>query len=217
MAKTFENIVTNVSNDIGDTSAEMQSIIGVYVNNRYRQVLRTTNFTIVNDDYTISVSSGTDSYTLPTDFGKELYAVDTTNNRNLRRTTFNLLADEFSDSLNEAGTVDQYIVFRDDSNNQKVKFFRNPSSNITVAFPYTVNIRTDLSSTDVPVNDFADLLELGAKADAWRYKRQFAKAAQFDVMFDSELDNYMWYEANQENERALFTGNQDDYNRDSLV
>lgn len=217
MAKTFDDIVTNISNDIQDTSAAMKSIIGVYVNNRYRQILRATNWKVVNDDYTISVTAGTSSYTLPTDFGSELYAVDTTNNVSLERTTFELLANDYSDSLNESGSVDKYIVFIDDSNNIKIKLFRNPSSAITIAFPYTLKIRTNLSGTDEPIADFADLLETGGKADAWRYKRQFSKAAVLEVMFNSLLDEFIWSEENQNNLQHRFTASFDEYDRDSLA
>ena len=38
MAKTFTDIVSNIAIDIQDTDSQMKSIIGRYVNDRYRQV-----------------------------------------------------------------------------------------------------------------------------------------------------------------------------------
>jgi hypothetical protein len=216
MAKTFTDIVNNVAADIGDTTAEMKTIIGIYVNNRQRDIMRATNWEVIDDDYTISVTAATTTYTLPSNFGKELYAVDQTNNREITQRTFDLLRQEYSDSLAETGTVIHYTVFRDDSNVKKVKFFRTPSANITVLFPYKIGVPTDLSGTDVPINEFADLLETGAKADAWRYKRQFNKAAVFDVLWDSQLDMYMWNEENQENDGHWFSVDQDQYDRNNV-
>ena len=43
--------------------------------------------------------AGTQSYALSTDFGKELYAVDTTNNTRLDRTTFNALGNDYAAQL----------------------------------------------------------------------------------------------------------------------
>lgn len=211
MSKTFQDIVDAVASDIQDTDAEMKSIIGRYVNNRYRMILRTTNFNIVNDGYTITIVAGTQSYDLPSDFGKELYVVF--NQRVIERTDFNRLGTDFASSLAESGEPTHYIIFRDESGTNKIYLYKNPNASGTLYIPYTVKVRTDLSDTDEPLNDFADLLEIGATADAWRYKRQFNKARSLDVQFDMELDRYMWDEENQENQTNVFTGNKDDYHR----
>ena len=213
MAKTFTDMVSNVATDIIDTSAEMQSIIGRYINNRYRQVLRATNFEVIDDDYTIATVVGTQTYSLPANFGKELYVVSSTNNRRLDRTTFNELGTHYQNQLTEQGTPVQYVIFRDDSDTQKVLLFPIPDAIETLKVPYIVKIRTDLSGTDTPINDFADLLEVGATADAWRYKRQFTKARSMDVLFDQMLDEYMWDAENQENDPHQFSADSDDYPR----
>ena len=213
MSKTFTDIVANIATDIQDTTAEMKTIIGRYVNDRYRQVFRATNFEIVDHDYTISVVAATQTYSLPANFGKEMYVVDKTNNKRLKRTTFNQLGYDYPDQLDQSGQIDQYVIYRDDSNNLKIYFFKNPSENVTVGMPYIVRPRTDLSGTDEPINDFGDLIETGAKADALRYKRQYQKAGAMEVMFDSMLDEYMWDQENQENDPHQFTASDDDYPR----
>ena len=216
MAKTFTDIVTNIAIDIGDTTTEMKSIIGVYVNARYRKVIRKTNWQVIDDDYEISVTAGTETYTLPANFNKELYAIDKNNNREIKQRSFDLIRQEYSSSLFETGTVIYYTVYRDDANARKVKFFRVPVADITVAFPYIIKPSTDLSGTDVPINDFADLIEIGGKADAWRYKRQFSKAMVFDVLFDGELDDYMFDAENSENDGHWFSVDCDQYNRENI-
>ncbi len=215
MAKTFEDIVTNVSNEIKDTDAEMKSILGVYVNSRYRQILRSTSWEIINDTYTISVTSGTDTYTLPSDFGKEVYVVDSGGNE-LERTTFTKLANDNADTLITAGALENYIIFRDEANAKKIKLFHTPSVDTTLSIPYKLFISADLTSTDEPVNQFADLIEIGVKADAWRYKRQFSKAQVFEYMFDTELDRYMWDEENNDNDPHQFSADQEQYDRNII-
>jgi hypothetical protein len=213
MAKTFSNIVDNVANDIQDTTSEMKSIIGRYVNNRLRKVLRATNFRVINDDYTVTTLPGTASYTLPADFGKELYCIDLTNGVKLEKITVHQLGTDSYNDIGESGAVCNYSIFRDDSNNIIMKLYRIPTGTISIGLPYTVKIRTDMSDDDIPINDFADLLEIGATADAWRYKRQFAKAGQLEIIFDSELDAYMWDSENQENGVNKFTVSSDEYDR----
>jgi len=213
MSKTFDQIVTAVSEDIQDTTAEMKSIIGRYVNNRYRKVLRATNFKVINNDYTVTVVAGTAEYTLPEDFGKELYCNDSTNKKNLERIDLARLGKDMDSSLLETGAVEYYSIFRNDSDSIILRLHRIPTEAITILLPYTVKIRANLTSADVPVNDFADLLEIGATGDSWRYKRQFAKARSYDVMFDEELDMYMFDAENQEAGENKFTITSSDYDR----
>lgn len=213
MSKTFTDIVNNVSLEIGDTSQEMKSLIGVYVNNRYRKIIRATNWKLINMDYTISVVAGTDTYELPDDFRKELYAINKNSNEEITQLSFDLIRNQYRDSLYQSGEVMHYTVFRDEDNIKSVKFFRIPSGSITVAFPYMINVNGGLSGTDEPVNEFADLIEIGAKADSWRYKRQFQKAAAMEIIFDTELDDYMFDEENQENNGHSFSVDFEQYDR----
>ena len=50
-----------------------------------------------------------------------------------------------------------------------------------------------LSNTnDYPMVDIADVIELGAKADAWRTKRFFSFANDFEVKYERALDDYIF-------------------------
>ena len=50
--------------------------------------------------------------------------------------------------------------------------------------PYHIKPLPLLSDNDYPIIDIADLLEIGAKADGWKYKRQFAKSREMEGQFD---------------------------------
>ena len=214
MAKDFDTLKTNVCTEIGDTDSEMKSIVGVYLNNRYRDVLRTTSWEIYNDDYTITTVAGTASYALESDFQSELLAVDTTNATKLKRISYQRLIEDNPSDYNTQGTLSAYAVFRDDTNAQKVRFYNVPNSVVVVAFPYVVKPAALSGDTDTPIGDFDDIIEIGAKADAWRYKRQFQKAQYFDVLYNRAVDSLMWEMENQPNASAQFGA--DPYNRENL-
>jgi len=216
MSKTFGTLKTNVCNEIGDTDAEMKEIVGVYINNRYHQILRATNWEVYDDDYSITTVVDTATYTLPSDFGKELYAIDSTNDTKLKRMSLQALIEDNPSQYDQQGTLTAYAVYRDEDDNMKVRFFNVPDSIISVLFPYTVRpAKMTDDDNDSPIGTFDDLIEIGAKADAWRYKRQFTKAQYFELLFSKELDSYMFDMEHQPNSSAVFSAVP--YDRESLV
>lgn len=74
-----------------------------------------------------------------------------------------------------------------------------PSSVITILCPYIIRPQQMIEDYDYPVIDIADLLELGAKADVWKYKRQFQKGSVFEAQFISTLADYIWDKENKNN------------------
>ena len=198
--KSFSTMKTNVATDVQDTTDSMKTIVGTYLNRRYFQVLRAINWEAVNDDYTIAVSSGTQSYTMPTDFGKELYVVDTTNGLSLARVPLSMIGREYSSDLASQGAVSQYSIFTDDSGDVIMKLQYTPANSLTIAMPYNISPTAMSADGDEPILNFADLLETGAKADTWRYKKQFQKAAVMESLFTKELNDWIWDYENKTNE-----------------
>ena len=88
---------------------------------------------------------------------------------------------------------------------KKIGFFYVPSSAVTIAVPYYIKPLPMTEDYDYPLIDIADLIELGAKADAWRYKRQGAKANDVETRFAIELQGYIWNQENQPNRVTQFT------------
>jgi hypothetical protein len=91
-------------------------------------------------------------------------------------------------------------MFTNDSGAKIMKLFPSPSNSITLAVPYIISPTAMSGDSDEPILDFADLLETGAKADAWRYKKQFSKATVMEALYEKELSDWMWDNANETNE-----------------
>jgi hypothetical protein len=79
-----------------------------------------------------------------------------------------------------------------------------PSSVYVIAMPYIINPLPLSQDYDYPVLDIGDLLELGTLADCWRYKRQFGKAQTMEVLFNQQLQEYIFAKENQPNQIHQF-------------
>lgn len=214
MARQFSTIIDNVGYEVQDSSSAFEARIKVWINRRYFQIWREANLQVLNADYTISVTSSAQDYELPTDFWKEVNCIDTTNDVELSRTTIQQLFTDYPGAVSDTGTIERYAIFTSDDKKQYIKFHYYPSASATIALPYIVK-PTELSSdSDTTLLPIEDLLELGAIADAWRYKRQFAKAAEYEARFSIELQKYIWSEENQPNEIKQFVPT--DYGRENL-
>lgn len=66
-----------------------------------------------------------------------------------------------------------------------------PAGEYLIDIRYKRNIQTLVSDYDSPLIDIADIIELGAKADAWRTKRFFQYATDFENRYELALDRYI--------------------------
>jgi len=215
MGRDYSVIQTNVGNNIQDTSSATASILGVYINRRYLNVLRQINWNYINEDYTVSVTAGTQDYVLASDFGHELYCEDATNKRAIARTDLQAISQEFPGKMTTSGTVYRYAIFNSDDGNKYIRFHYNPSTNMTVNLPYVAKPSALSNATDEPVLGLEDLIEVGATADALRYKRRYAQAKEWEVQYRLMLDDFIWEQYNQPNMVYQFKPNT--FNRDDLV
>ncbi len=100
--------------------------------------------------------------------------------------------------------------------NYKLIILHNvPSSVTTIALPYITQPMPLSQDYDYPVVDVADILELGALADAWRYKRQFSKAQTLELLFTQNLVQYIFDKENQPNMINQFIP--ETFDRDSTI
>lgn len=74
--------------------------------------------------------------------------------------------------------------------NRTIGFHYIPSGVYSIDIRYKRDIKPMISDNDSPIIDIADGIELGAKADAWRIKRQIATAADFENRYELWLDRY---------------------------
>lgn len=208
---SFQTIKSNVATRVGDTSSTFLTIIGGYINQRYERLFKKFNFETIKTSYSFSTVAGTADYTLETGFGKELYVFDDTNKLDIIPSTLQGIERDYPSSLSDSGQPYQYAVYKTlDSSSPaniitKIRFYPNPSSIITVLMPY-IKAKNDLSSnTDLPIIEMSDLaIELGATADAWRTKRQFAKAADFETQYEQIISEMIWSQDNQPNRITQF-------------
>jgi len=204
MASTFTTIQTNISNNVQDTSPEMKVLIGVYINNRYRDILRRINWNATNFTYSITTSAGSALYTLPGDFKKEMYAYNSTSNVDLTRLTLAQYIEDYrqNDTSNDSPT--SYVILDQvlPTTNERyklLKFVKTPSSAYTVELPYTIE-PSDLSGSVYPIIPCEQALEYGATADAQRFKRQYSKAQDYEGMYEKAINSIIWDEHNQPNQ-----------------
>lgn len=98
-----------------------------------------------------------------------------------------------------------------------MRFVNIPNQTLTIEINYIQKPTPMSQDYDYPLIDCADVIEAGAEADAWRFKRQFAKAADLDIVFEKRLANLLFDYENQPNKVNLFkpktySGNMDNGN-----
>lgn len=85
-----------------------------------------------------------------------------------------------------------------------IRFVDIPNGSFTVTIYYLQNVLPMSQDNDFPILDCPEVLEAGAEADVWRFKRQFGKAADLDVIFEKRLANLLFDYENQPNKLNLF-------------
>lgn len=218
---SFLTIKNNVGTRVGDTSSSFSTIIGSYVNQRYQRLFKKFNWDIVKPDYTFNTVAGTKDYTIEAGFGKEIYVFDNTNRIDIAKVSLSEIERNYSVTIDDTGNPTKYAIYRTtDSSNPanivlKIRLHPTPSSIIAILMPYIKAPNVLTAATDLPILDMADLaIELGATADAWRTKRQFAKAADFETQYEQVIGEMVWSQENDPNRIVQFAPNT--FNKDDL-
>lgn len=81
-----------------------------------------------------------------------------------------------------------------------VRFHYTPNGAVTIKMPYIRRPYPLYNDYDQPIIDCADIIELGATAMAWRYKRQFAKAQEYERSYNVAFDTLVWDKENSFNQ-----------------
>ena len=203
--RDFSTMKTNVGTDVQDTSSAMSTIIGRYINKRYADILRVCNWQAINYTNLMSISSATMLATLPSDFGKELYCINNVSGTVYDRIDIEAIARVDPDSEN-------YAIFSDQNGVRQIKAWN--TSDIVLRLPYVVKPAALSASGDTPLIPCEDIIEAGALADTWRYKRQFQKAQAMEAVYADLMSNLMWDYENQPAYPRQFTPTT--YDRDLL-
>lgn len=218
---SFSTIKANVGTRIGDTSTSFATTVGGYINQRYQRIFKKFNWDSIKPDYTFNTVAGTNDYILESGFSKPIYVFDNTNSIDLQELSIQELEKKFGQNLGDNGNPLYYAVYRtlDTSTPAniviKVRLYPNPASVIQILMPYLRGASILSASTDLPILEMSDLAaEIGATADAWRTKRQFSKASDFELQYEQIINEMIWSQENQPNTINQFTPKT--FNRDLL-
>lgn len=109
--RKLSQIVSNVGNNVLDTSSSLATIIKNYVNDRYKMLRRRLSLQQFSRvAYQFTTVGGTEDYILPDDFDKELSVLDVTNGSELFRIDTQNWVDKFSTTLNSQLQATNYII-----------------------------------------------------------------------------------------------------------
>ncbi len=97
---------------------------------------------------------------------------------------------------------------------KSLRFYQIPNAVYTIDMPYIVKPSPLVSDYDTPVIDCADVLEEGATWKSWLYKRQFAKAREYERIYEKTLKRFTWNEYNNPN--RVDEINYTSYSRDTV-
>lgn len=202
---------TEVGVDVQDTTSSFATYIGYWVNNRYFDILRRTNWDLINESYTISLSAAATMASLPSDFGKEISVYDATNKKEIPFISIRDLRSQYPDLIDQSGDLQAYsIVDTVNSSNARYKYlkpFQIPTTAITLQFPYQIQPTALVSPADGTIIPCEDIIILGATADAWKYKRQFGKSQDMELLYERGINSLIWDKENQVNQVKTFPVN----------
>ena len=207
----FAQISYNVGQRVGDSSALFGTIINGYINQRYQRIFKKFNWPTISPSFSISTIAGIQDYQLPTNFKHELYVYDATNKKDIPRVDFQELERIYSETLQSQGATWKCAIYDYLSSgvlSKRLRLFQTPNSVLSILIPYILQPTNMVATTDLPIIDMADLAsELGATADAWRTKRQFQKAADFEVQYEKVIGEMIWSIENDPNRVVQFRPN----------
>lgn len=110
---------TNVGNMVQDTSSTFATIIGTFLNDKYRDLWRRMLWTdIVDDDYTFTSVLDQAQYDLPSDFEEEIYVQNiTSDNGPLQRKTIGQWwrdrGGKYDSGSLDSGTPNNYVILKE--------------------------------------------------------------------------------------------------------
>lgn len=116
--KRFQDIYSNIAAEVRDTSSAFQTIAKRYANDAYDEILKRLIQSNIVEQYrtfSLTVTAGTRTYTAPQDMGEIVYALDTTNARELSIGSETDIYSKHSTAINTTG-VPFLIVPKSDSN-----------------------------------------------------------------------------------------------------
>lgn len=85
-----------------------------------------------------------------------------------------------------------------------VRLHPTPTTALTVNLPYSIKPYSLVEDEDYAIIDIDDALEVGARADALRYKKRDAAASNSEVLYEKMIVDYIWDKENKPNQVPQF-------------
>lgn len=168
-------------------------------------IITETGSSLITEDGT---TIGCRDFLMPSDFFKPLYVYDVTNGIDLKELSLQDAERIYASSLKDHGAPNVYSLFEKVGTAGVIecwlRLYKNPDSSITLMVPYQVGPQDMIADTDTPILDCDYEVEIGATAEAWRTKRQFAKAADFENQFEEHIKHMIWRRENFSNKVVQF-------------
>jgi len=113
MNKSFSQIKSNIGSRVQDTSSTLGTLIGYWVNDKYRDVISRYEWDELYFPHTINASGSVSAYALPSDADRIIICLDSTNGENISEVTNQQFYLENYDTWNSTGTPDKYFLTYD--------------------------------------------------------------------------------------------------------
>ena len=141
MNKTFTTLKTNVGSEVHDSSSTFATIIGRFLNRRYFQVLRATNWENIYPDATLTMVSGTQNYVLPDDYYKPISVYDVTSSTPISVLTLGDLYRSYGSSIATSGSVERCAIYEDAVQAQPTSASKLAITGVAADTSQTIQIR----------------------------------------------------------------------------
>lgn len=166
MNKTFAQMKTNTGTMVQDTSSAFATIIGTFLNDKYRDVWRRIMWSdVVDFDYTFDTVDDQANYDLPSDFEEEIFLQNintgaTPPNRKTIGQYWRDRGEEFSSDAMAKGTSSAYMILKEVINSSGqplgvIKLDPPPDTAETWAMPYKRRHTDLLGTTGTATTDTA--------------------------------------------------------------
>jgi hypothetical protein len=294
MNKSFSVLKSNVGTYVQDSSTAFSSNIGIWINNKYQDILSRHDWEELYYIMSLTASANVSAYGLNDDVDKMIFIIDSTNGNYLTENSETQFHQEHYDVLDDVGTPQRYFIKYDVVKSQpasaaKLTLKSSSASDVTQSilirsiidggeYYETVSlsgtsVRTATQSSSrvlgisktavtagnitvydndgvtvlafmppeklesryrqlhlhpipsgetvyhlrvkrkvLPLNQNYDypivsgidnIIETGAAADAWRSKRQFSKAREYDYLYEKMLQEKIFQRVAQPNQVIL--------------
>ena len=150
--KTFTQLKDNIGAEIQDTGSDFATIIGRFINRRYFQILRATNWKNINTTHTLTMVSGTQNYVLPDDFYKPVSVHDVTNDLAIEVKELDDLYRYYGNEITDSGSVERCAIYEDAVKAQ-------PTSSSALAFVSSSASDTSITAQIRGISDAVETYE----------------------------------------------------------